>query len=112
MNTVKTISSTRPVGGDYFGLSNTNSSELKLDSFVGKFKFKDYHCFKSTNVQRIVEEEEFLEFRHSKYIFFKKDKYNKEHILNWIEWMRGIGGLQFMDKPLPPFSPEKIIIKI
>ena len=33
------------------------------------------------------------------------------NILEWLDLSKKIGGLQYLSKPLPPFSPKKIIIK-
>jgi hypothetical protein len=113
MNTSRTIENRRAVDKDvdYFNLIYSRRSGLTLNDFVGKFNFNDYWCFKITNVQKIVEEEEFLEFKHSGYVLFNKKLYNAENIIEWINWLQSIGGVQYLSKPTPPFSPKKIIIK-
>ncbi len=111
MNTNKTIENIRQVGDDYFGLCHLRSSNKYLNNFLPLFNFNDYHCLKSTRHQIFVTYEEFIEFKYSRYILFKKDIYNKEHISMWIEWMISIGGIQYLSRPTPPFSPNKIIIR-
>jgi hypothetical protein len=110
MNTSKTIVSNR-IGGDYFVLIYSRRSKLYLKDFINQFDFKNYHCFKSSGKQRLINEKDFLEFKYSKYVFFKKDKYDLENINEWIKYFNNFGGIQFIDKPVPPFSPNKIIIK-
>jgi len=109
--TDKTIRSTRKVGGDYFILIYTRRSKNKLDYYLPLFKFDDYWCFKSTNKQRLISYDEFIEFKYSGYIFFRKDLYDLNHIQYWINWMNSFGGIQYLSIPLPPFNPQKIIIK-
>jgi len=109
--TDKTIENCRKVGGDYFKLIYSRRSNLTSDYFLKQFNFNDYHCFKSTGHQREMSYEDFLEFKYAVYIFFKKELYDKDHILKWIGWIKNIGRIQYLHKPLPPFNPEKIIIK-
>ena len=111
VNNTKTIVSARKVGGDYFTIKNLRSSNLYLKDFIDKFNFSDYWCFKSTRHQNIINYEDFLEFKYSGYVFFKKDLYDINKIIEWIEWYRYLGGVQFLDKPTPPFPPQKIIIR-
>ena len=111
MNSNKTIENGRPVGGDYFKLIYLRSSNKYLKDFIPLFNFEDYWCYKSTDKQRIIEYGEFLEFKYSSYIFFKKNIYSKENIDLWIKWMISIGGVKFLVKPTPPFNPNKIIIR-
>lgn len=111
MNTSKTIANRRNVGGDYFKLIYLRSSNLYLKDFIDKFDFSDYWCFKATRHQKLVNYEEFLEFKYSGYTFFKKDLYDINRILEWIEWCKMIGGIQYLVKPIPPFPPQKIIIR-
>jgi hypothetical protein len=109
--TDKNISNRRKIGDDYFRLINIRSSPYKLDHFL-TFNFDDYWCFKSTRHQILIEKyEDFLEFKYAGYTFFKKDIYDLENIQKWIDWCINIGGIQFFAKPVPPFNPEKIIIK-
>lgn len=111
MNTNKTILNSRKVGGDYFFFYYNRKSNYKLDHFINQFNFNDYHCFKSTRFQILVNYQEFLEFKYASYTFIKKDLYNLNHILMWLDYLKSIGGIQFLNKPLPPFNPNKIIIK-
>ena len=103
-----TIENRRKVGGDYFKLGKTKSNKT-LDDFKCLFNKEDYWIYKTTRHQFLVDDYE--DFKYVGYMFFKKDKYNKEHIDRWIEWMKFIGGIMYMSKPTPPFPPEKIIIK-
>lgn len=41
----------------------------------------------------------------------KKDLYDVNRILEWVEWFKDLGGVQYLDKPTPPFPPQKIIIR-
>lgn len=113
--TTKTIENRRynfrPVGGDYFNLTYARSSIKHLQDFLPLFNFTDYWCFKSSRHQVIVNYQELLEFKYSGYIFFKKELYSKDHIDMWIDWMKSIGGIQFLANPFPPFNPTKIIIR-
>ena len=108
--TDKTIENRRKVGGDYFKLIYSKSSKKLLKDFL-IFNKEDYYIFKVTGKQREVKYEEMLEFKYSAYIFFKNSLYDKEHILIWIEYFNKLGGIQFLDKPTPPFNPNKIIIR-
>lgn len=99
-------------GDDWFSIGYSRRSTLKLDYFLNQFNFDEYYCVKSSNHQRFVTYEELLEFKHCKYIFFKKDVYSKDHITIWIEWMHKIMfHIPFVNIPFPPFHPNKIIIK-
>jgi len=111
MNGSKAIENRRMVGGDYFTLQYLRSSNLYLKDFIDKFNFDDYWCFKSTRHQNIINYEDFLEFKYSSYTFFKKDLYDVNRILEWVEWFKDLGGVQYLVKPTPPFPPQKIIIR-
>ena len=112
--TTKTIINARPVGGDYFKLIYSRSSNLNLSDFLPLFNFEDYWCYKITNCQRLVTYDDLLEFKYACYIFFRKELYDKEHINMWIMWFRITYSNhlpQFLDKPVPPFNPTKVIIR-
>ena len=113
MNTMteKTIECGRVVGSDYFKLIRSRRSDRLLKDFLPLFNFDDYWCFKITRHQRLVEYSELLEFKYSGYIFYKKDLYLLDHIICWVAWCKNIGGIQYLNRPLPPFNPKKIIIK-
>lgn len=111
MNGSKTIVNCRKVGGDYFGLASLRSSNLYLKDFIDRFNFDDYWCFKTTDKQRLVSYLEFLEFGNSRYTFFRKDLYNIDWIIEWIDWFKNLGGVKFLSCPTPPFPPQKIIIR-
>ena len=109
--TDKTIENDRFVGGDYFKLIYSRRKLNTLSYYLDKFNFEDYWCFKSTGKQRQVYYNEFIEFKYSRYVFFKKDLYDVDKILQWINWLNIIVGIQFLDRPTPPFNPNKIIIR-
>jgi hypothetical protein len=111
INTSKTIENARIVGGDYFKLMYSRRSNLNLSYFLTLFNFDNYWCLKSSGKQRQVTYEEFLDFEYSSYILFRKDLYHKEYIDMWIDSFRVIGLIPFLDKPFPPYHPNKIIIK-
>ena len=117
MNINKTLTNGRTVGGDYFILIRNRRSDKYLNDYLPLFNFDDYHCLKTTNCQRLISYEEFIDFKYSGYTFFKKDTYDIEMIMEWVKWYnifmkksRG-GGIQYLTKPTPPFSPNKIIIR-
>jgi len=111
MNMNKTLENRRKVGGDNFTIKHSRRSNLYLSDYIDKFNFNDYWCFKSSGHQKLIDEEDFLKLKYSSYIFFKKDLYNVNEIIEWIDWCKNIGGIQFLDKLTPPFNPKKIIIK-
>jgi len=43
--------------------------------------------------------------------FFKKELYDVDKILEWIDWFKMIGGIKYLVKPTPPFNPKKVKIK-
>jgi hypothetical protein len=113
--TSKTIENDGIVGGDYFKLIYSRRSNKYLSDFLPLFNFDDYWCYKITNRQRQVTYKEFLEFKYSGYILFKKDIYQIFHMDMWIENLKIFSGrsgcIQFLSKPVPPYHPTKIIIK-
>ena len=112
MNEIKTIKPrTEKPGDDFFCLGFERRSDKYLKDYLPLFNIDDYYIYKSTRHQKEVSIKEFLDFKYSLYILFKKDKYDKKHIENWLEFLKSIGGIMFLSKPLPPFSPNKIIIK-
>lgn len=109
--TDKNIMNHRKVGGDYFFFQEYKTSPYKLEHFL-TFNFEDYWCFKSTRHQKLIKDyNDFLDFKCAAYTFFKKDLYNLEHIQEWIDWCVNIGGIQYLTRTVPPFKPEKVIIK-
>ena len=112
MNEIKTIKPrTEKPGDDFFCLGFERTSDKYLKDYLPLFNPEDYYILKATGSQREVSIEDLLDFKYSSYILFKKDKYDKKHIENWLEFLKSIGGIMFLSKPLPPFSPNKIIIK-
>jgi len=102
------ISNGRKVGGNYFYLVyDRRVSNTPLKYYLDKFNHEDYYILKSTKNQRLITYDELLEFKYSGCIFFRKDLYNIESILEWCDLKLFI----FINKPTPPFSPSKIIIK-
>ena len=104
--TDKTIENASKVGGDYFSLMFSRRSSLHLKDFL-TFDFNDYHCLKGTGMQRLINYEDFLDFKYSKYCFFKKEKYDIKPIMDWCNFIKPL----FLHRPVPPFNPNKIIIK-
>ena len=109
--TDKPIANRRIVGGDYFYIKQERASNKKLTDFLSLFNFDDYWCYKGTGKFRQVDYQTFINFKHAAYTFFRKDLYIKEDIDRWVEYTTSLGGIQFLDKPTPPFPPEKIIIR-
>ena len=99
------------IGSDYFGFAKLKKSKYKLKDFIDLFDPDDYWIYKSTNKQRLVSYNDFLDFRHARYVLFRKSLYKKENIDMWIDWFVNLGGVQFLSKKTPPFDPKKIIIK-
>lgn len=111
MNGSKTIENRRDIGGDYFRVQYLRKSNMYLKDILDKFNFDDYWCFKATGHQRLVSYSEFLDFRYATYIFFKKYFYDNNKILEWVNWFKELGGIQYLIKPTPPFPPQKVIIR-
>jgi len=101
---------------DYFFLQyhRTDIYRKPLLYWLKQFNIEDYWIYKMTNKQKLVSIEDVIKFNNAGYIFFNKDKYKKEHIENWLVnfyYKAGRSGISYMNKPTPPFSPQKIIIK-
>ena len=113
MNSEKnTIENSREICGDYFKFIRSRRSGLYLKDLIDKFNFDDYWCFKTTNVQKLINYQEFLDFRYSGYTFFRKDLYHVNRILEWINWNSvNVNRIQYLNCPTPPFPPQKIIIR-
>ena len=110
------IVSTRIVGSKFFTLGYRHDSrsitKKNINEWFEMFNIDDYNIIKATGAQRIVSIEDVKEFRHAGYTFYRKDLYDLEHIENWIDFInKEFGCLCYMVNPLPPFSPNKIIIK-
>jgi len=99
----------REVGMDYFKLFYLRSSNKPLKDYL-TFNEDDYWIYKLTSKQRLIGPE-WKDFKYSGYIFFKKTLYNRDHIDIWIDFFNKLGEIKFLDKPTPPFHPDKIIIK-
>jgi len=83
-----------------------------LDYWLNILNINDYWIYKMTSKQRIVSIEEFMDFKYAGYIFFKKEKYNKDDINKWLDYYyENIDEIKILSRPLPPFPPTKIIIK-
>ena len=111
LNKTNHISNIWKVGGDYFGLFFLRKSNTNINYYLDQFNIDDYWIYKRTRHQKIVSIKEFMDFNYGGYIFFRKDLYDKNIINKWLEYIIDFGGIQFLDKPLPPFDPNKIIIK-
>jgi len=105
------ISMIKVNGYDCFYLKFLRSSTTPLNYYLDLFNIEDYWIYKYTRHQKLVSIEKFMKFESAGYILYKKEKYNKEIIDKWLEYIIDFGGIQFSIKPLPPFSPKKIIIK-
>jgi len=106
------IVNSRPVGGDYFKLIYARKSNKKLESHLKKFNYNDYWVLKSSRHQRFVSYEDMLTFKYSGYIFFKKSIYDIDKIIEWVDYLNNFGGVQYLNKPTPPFNPKKIKIVV
>ncbi len=106
------IENCRKVGGDYFSLNYVRKSNKTLQYYLNQFNIEDYNIIKATRNQKLVSIEDFMKFEYACYTFFNKDIYDINYILYWIDYIIGISGIMFLDKPLPPFNPyNKIKIK-
>jgi hypothetical protein len=101
------IENRRKIGGDYFFLRYSKKSNTKLNEHLTKFNSDEYYILKSSGRQKVVTYEEMLEFKFSKYTFFRKDLYDIERILQWCNYISFV----YLDRPTPPFNCSKIIIK-
>jgi hypothetical protein len=107
----KTVYNIRDINGDYFRIGFARDVTNNVMHYADQIKFDDYWCFKMTHYQKLASYEEFIEFKHSGYTFFKKDLFPLNRITEWLEWMREYaGGLQYLAKPTPPFNPQKVKI--
>ena len=82
------------------------------------FNVDDYWILKSSYKQRLVDKYDLINFINVEYLLLKKTKYNIEIINKWLYYIDyinknviGYPGPQFLHIPLPPFNPEKIVIK-
>ena len=103
-------SNLRKVGGDYFRIQKKTKSNNSLDFYTNQFNPDDYYIYKATNKFKEVSTKEFLDFKYAKYIFFKKELYDKNWIDLWIDWTTTNSNIKFLDNPFPPFNPQKIKI--
>ena len=99
----------RQIGEDYFMLKcdrEKRNKKYNLQHYLNLFNFDEYWCYKSSNkFKNIKTLEELKEFNYSAYIFFKKTKYNRESIENWIKWLNNNNiSLTYLSKPFPPIS--------
>ena len=106
------IGNVKPVGGDCFKLAYARRYNKTLEDYLPLFNQEDYYILKSTGHQRLVTYDDMLTFKYSGYIFFKKSIYDIDKIIEWIEYFKSMGGVQYLDKPTPPFNPKKIKIVV
>ena len=104
------IENRRLVGGDYFKLMYVRKSNKKLEDYLKKFNYNDYWVLKGSRHQRLVTYEDILTFKYSGYILFKKSIYDIDKIIEWVDYLNNFGGVQYLNKPTPPFNPKKIKI--
>jgi len=112
--TDKLVSCPRGVGSNYFTIihDRTRSKVYNLNYFLEKFNPDNYFIYKSTNKIKQVSIEDFLEFKFAGYIFFRRELYKNTQIDIWIDWLNYYNDrVQYLSRPTPPFSPEKIIIR-
>jgi hypothetical protein len=105
------IANRRIVGDDYFRLIYSRKCKMTLKTHLDKFDPNEYWILKSSYTQRIVLYKDLLDFKYSGYIFFKKDLYNIDKIMEWVDWFKEKGGVQYLSRPTPPFNPNKIIVR-
>lgn len=105
------IENGREVGGDYFRLIYSRKCNKKLEDHLSKFNPDDYWIVKATRHQRFVSYDELLEFKYAGYTLFKKDLYDIDKIFKWIDFFNELCGIQYLVKPIPPFSLNKIIVR-
>ena len=99
---------------DYFFLQyhRTDVYRKPLVYWLDMFNIDNYWIYKMTSKQRLVSIEDLMDFKYAGYIFFNKEKYNKDYINKWLDYYyQYIDEIKILSKPLPPFSPNKIIIK-
>lgn len=85
---------------------------LPLEELLKDINLEDYYILKGTRNFYFVYIEEVKSFKFARYFFLRKDKYDIEHINNWLRYCNVVGPL-FLDKPFPNFDPDKIkIIKL
>ena len=106
------IENRRLVGGDYFKLMYVRKSNKKLEDYLKKFNYNDYWVLKGSRHQRLVTYEDILTFKYSGYILFKKSIYDIDKIIEWVDYLNNFGGVQYLNKPTPPFNPKKIKIVV
>jgi hypothetical protein len=109
--TDKNIINARKVGGDYFRLYHVRKGGKSLQFYLDKFNFNCYLIYKQSRHQKKVEYSEVLDFNSAGYLFYRKDLFDEKQIQIWLDYLKDIGGIQFLNKPLPPFNPDKIIIR-
>lgn len=97
-------------GQTYKSIINSNGKKYMYE-YIDELNIKNYYIYKLSGKQKEVSLEDFMEFKYIGYIFFNKSVYNKKNIDSWINYFNNFGGVNYMDRPTPPFSPEKIIIK-
>lgn len=112
MNKTDHIECIRKIGGKWFEIRFEKKSNITLQYYLELFNQEDYHIVKSSDKQRFISYDQFIDFRYVGYLFFKKDIYDIEHIKIWLNFLPTIGGIKFLNRPFPPFNPyEKIKLK-
>ncbi len=110
----ETIENYKEVGCDFFKLQYLRSSNKKLDYYLDRFNPEDYWIYKSTEQQRLVSIEDFLEFKYATYVLFKKGVYDYKIIDESLRLLKEKQiQVKFLHKPLPPIEIlKKIKIKL
>jgi len=96
------------INGDFFLLSFRRKYGYNLKYYLDQFNPEDYWIYKSTGRQRLVGPE-WVDWRWSGYIFFKKELYDKEDINKWIDFIWSFSSLMYLSKPFPPIELMKKI---
>ena len=92
---------------DYIVFSKDNKN--KKDPSIN-FNLDDYYIYKASASQKEITPEEFLLFKYSKYILFKKEIYNKTDIDTWLNFII-INKIKiiYITNPLPSIELTKKI---
>lgn len=112
---IKLLEHSGTINGEWFSLIWAKRGDDKrkktLQEYIKDVDLDEYWIYKQSGKQKLVDKENLYQFSYAGYTLFRKCKYNKDHINIWIEYFNNFGGLPYMTRPLPPFDPNKIVIK-
>jgi hypothetical protein len=96
-------------GFNIFLLGKRRRSELDIYYWLTKFNINEYNIYKGTQNFRLLDLEDFLSLRYSRFYFIKKELDINTKI--WIEYLKEVNiRVLYLDK-IPNFNPyEKIKI--